>query len=191
MLCLLVHYGWYLGLVFSHLSVAKGLLFVLMTQMICGFLLSIVFVQSHNGMEVYSSEKDFVTAQVISTRDIAPGLWNDWFTGEYGLSTLSCMCQMLSASVTTVYLNYTKVCIQLMHNHGQAQLVESHHAFAGGLNYQIEHHLFPTLPRHNLGKVQQKVQELCEKHGLHYENCGMAVGTVRVLQRLADVASHA
>lgn len=80
-ICLLVHYGWYLGLVFSYLSVLKGLLFVLLTQMICGFLLSIVFVQSHNGMEVYSSDKDFVTAQVISTRDIAPGLWNDWFTG--------------------------------------------------------------------------------------------------------------
>ena len=62
---------------------------------------------------------------------------------------------------------------------------------AGGLNYQIEHHLFPTLPRHNLSKVQQKVQQLCEKHGLHYENCGMAAGTVRVLQRLAHVASHA
>ena len=80
--CLAVHYTWYLGLVFSHLSLGKGLLFVLMTQMICGFFLSIVFVQSHNGMEVYSTEKDFVTAQVVSTRDIASGVWNDWFTGK-------------------------------------------------------------------------------------------------------------
>ena len=24
----------------------------------------------------------------------------------------------------------------------------------GGLNYQIEHHLFPTMPRHNLSKVR-------------------------------------
>jgi len=85
MLCLIVHYTWYLGLVFSHLSLGKGLLFVLMTQMICGFFLSIVFVQSHNGMEVYSTEKDFVTAQVVSTRDIVSGVWNDWFTGEQSL----------------------------------------------------------------------------------------------------------
>ncbi len=83
MLCLVVHYTWYLGLVFSHLSLGRGLLFVLMTQMICGFFLSIVFVQSHNGMEVYSTEKDFVTAQVVSTRDIVSGVWNDWFTGEH------------------------------------------------------------------------------------------------------------
>ena len=84
--CLVVHYSWYLGLVFSQLPLAKGLLFVLLTQMICGFFLSIVFVQSHNGMEVYSTEKDFVTAQVVSTRDIASGIWNDWFTGELVLS---------------------------------------------------------------------------------------------------------
>ena len=32
-------------------------------QVLCGLLLSIVFVQSHNGMEVYSGAKDFVTAQ--------------------------------------------------------------------------------------------------------------------------------
>lgn len=62
---------------------------------------------------------------------------------------------------------------------------------AGGLNYQIEHHLFPTLPRHNLAKIQSRVQSLCERHGLLYESCGMGVGTVRVLQRLAYVASHA
>lgn len=35
-----------------------------MPQVFSGFLLSIVFVQSHNGMEVYSDTKDFVTAQV-------------------------------------------------------------------------------------------------------------------------------
>ena len=25
--------------------------------------------------------------------------------------------------------------------------------FMGGLHYQVEHHLFPYIPRHNLGKV--------------------------------------
>jgi fatty acid desaturase len=58
---------------------------------------------------------------------------------------------------------------------------------AGGLNYQIEHHLFPTLPRHNLAKIRTRVMELCRKHGLVYEECGMATGTRRVLERLAQV----
>lgn len=37
--------------------------------------------QSHNAMEVYVGPKDFITAQMVSTRDINAGLWNDWFTG--------------------------------------------------------------------------------------------------------------
>lgn len=42
----------------------------------------------------------------------------------------------------------------------------------GGLQYQIEHHLFPQLPRHNLGKVKPMVEELCRRHGIRYESVG-------------------
>jgi len=103
MLCLTVHYIWYLGLVFSHLSLGRGLLFVLMTQMICGFFLSIVFVQSHNGMEVYSTEKDFVTAQVVSTRDIVSGVWNDWFTGEHILPQFNLLVGCAASELCQLY----------------------------------------------------------------------------------------
>ena len=58
----------------------------------------------------------------------------------------------------------------------------------GGLNYQVEHHLFPTLPRHRLGAVAPRVAALCAQHGLAYEACGMAEGTRRVLACLAAVA---
>lgn len=37
--------------------------------------------QSHNGMEIYTDDKDFVTAQLVSTRNIHPGLFMDWFCG--------------------------------------------------------------------------------------------------------------
>ncbi|CAF0877938.1 unnamed protein product [Brachionus calyciflorus] len=40
--------------------------------------------------------------------------------------------------------------------------------FTGHLNFQIEHHLFPTMPRHNLYKIQPLVQSLCKKHGINY-----------------------
>jgi fatty acid desaturase len=39
----------------------------------------------------------------------------------------------------------------------------------GGLNYQIEHHLFPTLPRVNLKRAQSIVKPFCKAHGLSYE----------------------
>lgn len=40
--------------------------------------------------------------------------------------------------------------------------------FTGHLNFQIEHHLFPTMPRHNLGKIAPLVKSLCKKHNLPY-----------------------
>ncbi|PVD37376.1 hypothetical protein C0Q70_04375 [Pomacea canaliculata] len=42
--------------------------------------------------------------------------------------------------------------------------------FSGHLNYQIEHHLFPTMPRHNYAKVAPLVKSLCEKHGIEYRS---------------------
>ncbi|XP_025080864.1 fatty acid desaturase 2-like isoform X1 [Pomacea canaliculata] len=41
--------------------------------------------------------------------------------------------------------------------------------FTGHLNFQIEHHLFPTMPRHNLYKIAPLVKSLCEKHGVSYQ----------------------
>ncbi|KAL5005706.1 hypothetical protein ScPMuIL_016864 [Solemya velum] len=40
--------------------------------------------------------------------------------------------------------------------------------FSGHLNFQIEHHLFPTMPRHNYYKVTPMVKEICKKHGIEY-----------------------
>ena len=38
----------------------------------------------------------------------------------------------------------------------------------GWLNYQIEHHLFPSLPLSQYQKMQPKVKEICEKHNIEY-----------------------
>ena len=40
----------------------------------------------------------------------------------------------------------------------------------GGLNYQIEHHLFPSMPRNNYGKANKIIKAFCQKHSIeHYE----------------------
>jgi len=41
-------------------------------------------------------------------------------------------------------------------------------AVYGGLNYQIEHHLFPSMPSRNLPHCQPLVQRFCAAHGLPY-----------------------
>nr|XP_056707683.1 acyl-CoA (8-3)-desaturase-like [Euleptes europaea] len=41
--------------------------------------------------------------------------------------------------------------------------------YTGHLNFQIEHHLFPMMPRHNYWKVAPLVKSLCAKHGVDYQ----------------------
>ncbi|WP_323132195.1 fatty acid desaturase family protein [Kineococcus indalonis] len=38
----------------------------------------------------------------------------------------------------------------------------------GGLNFQVEHHLFPSMPRPNLRKAQPFVRQFCAEHGITY-----------------------
>jgi fatty acid desaturase len=38
----------------------------------------------------------------------------------------------------------------------------------GGLNYQIEHHLFPTMPRPNLARAQYLVRPFCLENNFGY-----------------------
>ncbi|CAO0796171.1 unnamed protein product [Mucor circinelloides] len=61
--------------------------------------------------------------------------------------------------------------------------------FMGGLNYQIEHHVFPNMPRHNLPKVKPMVKALCQKYDVYYHDTGFWKGTMEVLKTL-DVASN-
>ncbi len=63
------------------------------------------------------------------------------------------------------------------------------HWFHGGLQYQIEHHLFPRVPRHNLGKVAALVKPFCEKHNIPYISVSFMQGNrmVRVCACVRDL----
>ncbi|OAI38565.1 hypothetical protein AYO38_09480 [bacterium SCGC AG-212-C10] len=43
----------------------------------------------------------------------------------------------------------------------------------GGLNYQIEHHLFPTMPRNRLAEAQVIVREFCDERGIPHHSTGL------------------
>jgi len=49
---------------------------------------------------------------------------------------------------------------------------------AGGLNYQIEHHLFPTMPRNNLYKASLIIKEFCKKKNYTYQSTSFLEGIV-------------
>ncbi|MFM7217819.1 MAG: fatty acid desaturase family protein [Bacteroidota bacterium] len=61
--------------------------------------------------------------------------------------------------------------------------------FVGGLNFQVEHHLFPRISHVHYPALSTIVQETCEKHGLNYLNqpsfFGAVQSHIRFLQRLS------
>ncbi|TCC37973.1 fatty acid desaturase family protein [Kribbella speibonae] len=61
----------------------------------------------------------------------------------------------------------------------------------GGLNYQIEHHLFPSMPRPTLRKVQPIVREYCELHGIKYTEVGLFTSYKIVVGYLNNVGLRA
>ena len=54
----------------------------------------------------------------------------------------------------------------------------------GGLNYQIEHHLFPNMPRNNLKEAQKITRAFCEEHSIPYYETGAVQSVKEILQFL-------
>mmetsp|Transcript_7129 Transcript_7129/g.15596 ORF Transcript_7129/g.15596 Transcript_7129/m.15596 type:complete len:464 (-) Transcript_7129:101-1492(-) len=62
--------------------------------------------------------------------------------------------------------------------------------FCGGLQYQVDHHLFPMLPRHNLKKVHTLVESFCKEQGVTYHEADMWQGTVEILSHLHEISTE-
>ncbi len=59
----------------------------------------------------------------------------------------------------------------------------------GALNYQVEHHLFPSMPRPNLRRAQPIVRAFCDKRGIEYTECGWLRTYGYVLEHLHSVGA--
>ena len=116
-----LHFLLYIGLLYlSSLGPWQALAFVLVHQGLFGLYYGVVFAPNHKGMLTIDKDNpmDFLHTQVLTTRNVKPGLIADfWY---------------------------------------------------GGLNYQIEHHLFPMMPRKNLGKARKIIKAFCQRHDINY-----------------------
>ncbi len=61
----------------------------------------------------------------------------------------------------------------------------------GGLNYQVEHHLFPNMPRPNLRRAQPIVREFCDRHGISYTETTLVESYRIVVDYLNNVGLRA
>ncbi|WP_407940835.1 fatty acid desaturase family protein [Nonomuraea antri] len=57
----------------------------------------------------------------------------------------------------------------------------------GGLNLQIEHHLFPSMPSPNLHRARPIVREYCASLGVDYAECGLVESWAQALRHLHEV----
>ena len=57
----------------------------------------------------------------------------------------------------------------------------------GGLNYQIEHHLFPAMPRCNLGHARALTIKFCDHHNISYHETGVVRSYQEILHHLNTV----
>ena len=58
----------------------------------------------------------------------------------------------------------------------------------GGLEHQIEHHLFPSMPRNNLRRAAPMVREACRREGIPYRSTGVAASLRDIYVALRRVA---
>ncbi len=135
------HIALYVGLIFWCLPVWEGIVFLAVHHILTGLYVSSTFAPNHKGMLMTdaNSEIDFLSQQVLTSRNVRPSTVND-----------------------TLY---------------------------GGLNYQIEHHLFPTMPRHNLGKARPIIMEFCRRSGIAYYETGLIQSHREILQYLHQVSA--
>jgi len=60
--------------------------------------------------------------------------------------------------------------------------------FHGGLQFQVEHHLWPRLPRHNLRQVKEILVAFCKEHKLVYNQATFVKTNCMVLDTLKKTA---
>jgi fatty acid desaturase len=60
-------------------------------------------------------------------------------------------------------------------------------ALMGGLNYQIEHHLFPSMPRPHLRRARALVRQHCREHEVRYTETSLGEALTIVARYMNDV----
>jgi len=145
-LCLFVHYTW-LGLVLYHFlpSLGAALAFFFISEFVGGACIANIVFMNHYACKQMTwndgQTATFLELQFLTTRNVEPSLWMNWFSG--------------------------------------------------GLNLQVEHHLFPSMPRYNLLKIRPQIRDFAASVGLPYQSKPFIACMQEVLGKLKDVGEEA
>ena len=125
----------------ASMPTSKMIWFLVIQYVVTGLYLGAILAPNHVGMPLWDRDTlDWLPRQVLTTRNIRPGLLTDFLFG--------------------------------------------------GLNYQIEHHLFPAMPRPCLRRARIIVMEHCRSVGLPYHETGILGAYAEVIAYLARSARN-
>ena len=62
--------------------------------------------------------------------------------------------------------------------------------YYGHLNYQIEHHLFPTMQRQHMKKARKIVQQFCKEKKIDYYETGIIQSYVEIIQHMHEISLY-
>lgn len=128
-----------IAIAFSIMNPFIASAFLMVMMMALGVFMGGAFAPNHKGMPMIAKDAkvDFLRRQVLTSRNIRPGVLMDFFMG--------------------------------------------------GLNYQIEHHLFPSMPRPHLKRAQQITEQYCMEKAITYTEVNLAQAYKSVMKHLDDV----
>jgi fatty acid desaturase len=61
--------------------------------------------------------------------------------------------------------------------------------FYNGLNFQIEHHLFPSMPRNKLRQAQVIIKQFCHEKGIPYYETSLVQSYREIFEHLAEMSA--
>ncbi len=123
---------------------------------------------------------------------VVPGLLFGWSSAVPAFLCMSCLSSLMTASVFIPNhigmrrlaggheLSYLEQQVTTSRNIDNPRILDFYY---GGLNSQIEHHLFPRVPHHRYRAMRPVVRAFCKKHGLEYQQTSL-------YRALASVGGH-
>ena len=123
---------------------------------------------------------------------VLPGLLFGWPAAVLAYLTVSCVSSLMTASVfipnhigmrrlgSAHGVGYLEQQVTTSRNISNPRLLDFYY---GGLNSQIEHHLFPRVPHNRYRRMRALVREFCGERGIAYQE-------VTLYRALASVGHH-
>ncbi|HEX4508715.1 MAG TPA: fatty acid desaturase, partial [Burkholderiaceae bacterium] len=129
---------------------------------------------------------------------VVPGLLFGWGTAAIAYVAMSCLSSLMTASVfipnhigmrrvaSGQKLSYLEQQITTSRNIGNPRVLDFYY---GGLNSQIEHHLFPRASHNRYRAMRPVVRAFCEQRGIAYNQTGLFEALASVGRHLGDMTS--